>query len=223
MLIPYHINLLSCIFLNNYPTFAVLQIVSFLILYGLVTPLIHLNILISATSNFLSCALFNAHVSVPYIIAGLTAVLHTFPLTLKLIHRSHFFFFRVLHTIFSHFRAHAFARSVTVARTSAVQASSSRRQERRWAITQIGHTEAPIPSSSYFPILIALYASSPHPSLHSLPMPLLAFAFSGSITQCSPFGLSLMFLHKLPQHKNCIRRPSTWHGTKLFIPDSYSP
>ena len=32
-----------------------------------------------------------------------------------------------------------------------------------------------------------------------------------------------MFLHKLPQHKNCIRRPSTWHGTKLFIPDSYSP
>ena len=47
------------------------------------------NILISATSNFLSCALFNAHVSVPYIIAGLTAVLHTFPLTLKLIHRSH--------------------------------------------------------------------------------------------------------------------------------------
>ena len=31
-------------------------------------------------------------------------------------------------------RAHAFARSVTVARSSAVQASSSRRQERRWAI-----------------------------------------------------------------------------------------
>ena len=42
--------------------------------------------------------------------------------------------FRVLHTIFSHLRAHAFARSVTVARSSAVQASSSRRQERRWAI-----------------------------------------------------------------------------------------
>ena len=85
MLIPYHINLLSCIFLNNSPTFAVPQIISFLILYGLVTPLI----LISATSNFLFCALFNAHVSAPYIIAGLTAVLHTFPLTLKLIHRSH--------------------------------------------------------------------------------------------------------------------------------------
>ena len=35
---------------------------------------------------------------------------------------------------FSHLRAHAVARSVTVARSSAVQASSSRRQERRWAI-----------------------------------------------------------------------------------------
>ena len=45
-----------------------------------------------------------------------------------------FFFFRVLHTIFSHLRAHAFALAVTVARSSAVQASSSRRQERRWAI-----------------------------------------------------------------------------------------
>ena len=44
------------------------------------------------------------------------------------------FFFRVLHTMFSHLRAHAFALSVTVARSSAVQASSSRRQERRWAI-----------------------------------------------------------------------------------------
>ena len=45
-----------------------------------------------------------------------------------------FFFFRVLHTIFSHLLAHAFARSLTAARSSAVQASSSRRQERRWAI-----------------------------------------------------------------------------------------
>ena len=42
-----------------------------------------------------------------------------------------FFFFRVLHTMFSHLRAHAFARSVTVARSSAVQASSSRRQQAR--------------------------------------------------------------------------------------------
>ena len=44
------------------------------------------------------------------------------------------FFCRILHTMFSHLRAHAFARSVTVARSSAVQASFSRRQERRWAI-----------------------------------------------------------------------------------------
>ena len=36
-----------------------------------------------------------------------------------------FFIFRVLHTIFSHLRAHAFARSVTVARSSAVHGSSS--------------------------------------------------------------------------------------------------
>ena len=46
-----------------------------------------------------------------------------------------FFFCCVLHTIFSHFRAHAFARSITVTRrSSAVQTLSSRRQERRWAI-----------------------------------------------------------------------------------------
>ena len=45
-----------------------------------------------------------------------------------------FFLCRVLHTIFSHLRAHAFARSVTVARSSAVRGLSSRRQERRWAI-----------------------------------------------------------------------------------------
>ena len=45
-----------------------------------------------------------------------------------------FFFFRVLHTMFSHLQAHAFALSVIVARSSAVHASSSRRQERRWAI-----------------------------------------------------------------------------------------
>ena len=34
------------------------------------------------------------------------------------------FFFRVLHTIFPHLRVHAFTRSVTMARSSAVQASS---------------------------------------------------------------------------------------------------
>ncbi len=39
-----------------------------------------------------------------------------------------FFFCRVLHTMFSHWRMRAFARSVTVAKSSAVQASFSRRQ-----------------------------------------------------------------------------------------------
>ena len=86
---PYHFNLLSCSFLDISPTFVVPLILSFLILSILVTPLIHLNILISATSNFFSCAFFTAHVSAPYIIAGLTTVLYTFPLTLRLILRSH--------------------------------------------------------------------------------------------------------------------------------------
>ena len=52
-------------------------------------------------------------------------------LTLTIMISVFFFFFRVLHTIFSNLRTHAFARSATVARSSAVQASSSRRQERR--------------------------------------------------------------------------------------------
>ena len=86
---PYHFNLLSCTFLDISPTFVVPLILSFLILSSLVTPLIHLNILISATSNFFSCAFFTAHVSALYIIAGLTTVLYTFLLTLKLILRSH--------------------------------------------------------------------------------------------------------------------------------------
>ena len=76
---PYHFNLLSCTFLDISPTFVFPLILSFLILSILVTPLIHLNILISATSNFFSCAFFTAHVSAPYIIAGLTTVLYTFP------------------------------------------------------------------------------------------------------------------------------------------------
>ena len=85
---PYHFNLLSCTFFDISPTFVVPLILSFLILSSLVTPLIHLN-LISATSNFFSCAFFTVQVSAPYIIAGLTTVLYTFPLTLKLILRSH--------------------------------------------------------------------------------------------------------------------------------------
>ena len=72
----YHINLLSCTFLAISPTFVVPLILSFLILSSLVTPLVHLNILISATSNFFSCAFFTAHVSAPFIIASLTTVLY---------------------------------------------------------------------------------------------------------------------------------------------------
>ena len=76
-------------FLDISPTFFVPLMLSFLILSSLVTQPSHLNILISSTYNFFSCAFFTARVSAPYIIAGLTAVLYTYPLTLKLILRSH--------------------------------------------------------------------------------------------------------------------------------------
>ena len=66
---PYHFHLLSCTFLDVSPTFVVPLILSFLILSSLVTPLIHLDILISATSNFFSCDFFTVHVSAPYMIA----------------------------------------------------------------------------------------------------------------------------------------------------------
>ena len=64
---PYHFNLLSCTFMDISPTFVVPLILSFLILSSLLTPLIHRNILISATSNFFSCAFFTVHFSAPYI------------------------------------------------------------------------------------------------------------------------------------------------------------
>ena len=51
MPVPLH-NRLSCTFFDISPTFVVPLILSFLILSILVTPLIHLNIIISATSNF---------------------------------------------------------------------------------------------------------------------------------------------------------------------------
>ena len=54
-------NLLSCTFLDISPTFVVPLILSFLILSSLVTPLIHLNILISAASNFFSSLLMISH------------------------------------------------------------------------------------------------------------------------------------------------------------------
>ena len=45
-----------------------------------------------------------------------------------------FFFSRVTHTMYCHFRAHAVALSVMVMRFSGEQGSSSSRQQRRWAI-----------------------------------------------------------------------------------------
>ena len=61
LLNTYHFNILSCTFLEISPTFVVPVILSFLILSSLVTHFIHLNILISAASNFFSCAFSNAH------------------------------------------------------------------------------------------------------------------------------------------------------------------
>ena len=48
---PYHFSLLSCTFLDISPTFVVPLMLSFLILSSLMTPHIHLNILISAVSR----------------------------------------------------------------------------------------------------------------------------------------------------------------------------
>ena len=54
-------------FLDILSTFVVVLIRSFQILSTLVTAIIHLNILISATSNLFSCPFFTAHLSAPYI------------------------------------------------------------------------------------------------------------------------------------------------------------
>ena len=52
-------------FLCDFPHFRWPLILSFLILSSFVTRHIHCSILISATSNLFSCAIFNAHVSAP--------------------------------------------------------------------------------------------------------------------------------------------------------------
>ena len=75
MTCPYHFSLLSVIFLDACTTFVVPRMCSFLILSFLVTPHIHLSILISFTSILDSCRLVVAQVSAPYSIAGLTTVL----------------------------------------------------------------------------------------------------------------------------------------------------
>ena len=87
LLFSIHAHTSQPTFLEISPIFVVSLILSILILSSLVTPLI--NIFISTTSNFFSCVFFTAHVSAPYIIAGHTTVLYTFPLTLKLMLRSH--------------------------------------------------------------------------------------------------------------------------------------
>ena len=82
---PYHPSLFSCIFLCISVTFILFWISSFLILSHLVTPCAHLNIFISAMSILLSCDFLIAHVSVPYVMAGLTTVLKSsFPSTLMI-------------------------------------------------------------------------------------------------------------------------------------------
>ena len=58
---PYHFNLLSGTFSHISPNIVVPLILSLLILSNFVTPHIRLNILTLATSNFFSCAFFNAH------------------------------------------------------------------------------------------------------------------------------------------------------------------
>ena len=69
---PYHFKLFSCTFLDISPTFAVPILLSFLILFSLVTPLIQLNHLIYATY----CELFTDHV---YWFLPQFSLLHTCP------------------------------------------------------------------------------------------------------------------------------------------------
>ena len=72
----------SLIFIPNRSTLTVLLMCSFLILSFLITPKANLNIFNSATSTSSTCFFVTAFVSSPYIIAGLTTELYTFPFTL---------------------------------------------------------------------------------------------------------------------------------------------
>ena len=69
---PYHFSRFSVIFLDACTTPVVPLMCSFRILSLLVTPHIHLSILISFTSSRASCPLVVAQVSAPYNRAGLT-------------------------------------------------------------------------------------------------------------------------------------------------------
>ena len=82
MTCPYHLSLLSLIFIPNCFTLTVPLMYSFLLLSFLVTPIANLNIFISATSISSTCIFMTATVSSPCAIAGLTTKLYTFPFTL---------------------------------------------------------------------------------------------------------------------------------------------
>ena len=75
MTCPYHLSLLSLIFIPNCSTLTVPLMYSFLILSFLATLIANLNIFISVTSIFLSCFFVTAIVSSPYTVAGLTTEL----------------------------------------------------------------------------------------------------------------------------------------------------
>ena len=72
---PYHFSRFSVIFLHSCTTLVVPLMCSFRIVSLLVTPHIHICILISFTSSRASCPLVVAQVSAPYNRAGLTTVL----------------------------------------------------------------------------------------------------------------------------------------------------
>ena len=93
MTCPYHLSLLSLVFIRNYlkgtvkvvpnrSTLTVPLMYSYLILAFLVTPIANLNIFIFATSISSICFFVTATVLSPYTIAGLTTELYTFPFTL---------------------------------------------------------------------------------------------------------------------------------------------
>ena len=82
MTCPYYLSLASLNFIPNRSTLTVLLMCLFLILSFLVTPIENFNIFISATSISSICFFVTATVSSPYIIAGLTTELYTFPFTL---------------------------------------------------------------------------------------------------------------------------------------------
>ena len=75
---PYHFSCFSIIFLDACTILVVPLMCSFRILSLIVTPHIHLSILISFSSRRASCHLVVAQVSAPYNRAGLTTVVSTF-------------------------------------------------------------------------------------------------------------------------------------------------